>query len=93
MDWMSTPFYGGKSAAHLLLQLAVLMAGMTWHPFELGLGFVNICVGSSSAFFNHQRQYASAVNEYFQDEMARWRDGLREHPMSIAIDVRYDSPG
>ncbi|XP_078332173.1 uncharacterized protein LOC111104867 [Crassostrea virginica] len=91
--WISTPFYGGRSAVALLLQLMVLLFGGSWDKFAMGAKFINLAVGSARQFYRMQLQYRVAVEKVFMKHMERVADKLREIPLSLAVDVRYDTPG
>lgn len=54
--WISTPFYGGRSFVHLLLQIMVLLTGASWEKFSLGAKFINLAVGSTRQFYKMQLQ-------------------------------------
>lgn len=62
--WISTPFYGGRSAVAILLQLMVLLSGASWDQFNMGAKFINLAIGSARQFypgiecnFNTELQY------------------------------------
>lgn len=60
--WISTPFYGGRSAVALLLQLMVLLSGGSWDKFAMGAKFINLAVGSARQFYRMQLQYRVCKN-------------------------------
>lgn len=91
--WISTPFYGGRSFVHLLLQIMVLLTGASWEKFSLGAKFINLAVGSTRQFYKMQLQYRVAIEESFARHMETVRKAVAGVPLSIAVDVRYDTPG
>ncbi|XP_061187746.1 uncharacterized protein LOC133195811 [Saccostrea echinata] len=91
--WISTPFYGGRSAAAILLQLMVLLSGASWDQFTMGAKFINLAIGSARQFYRMQLQYRVAVQKVFKKHMEKVAENLREIPLSLAVDVRYDTPG
>lgn len=91
--WNSTPFYGGRSVFHLLLKIMVLLTGASWENFFLGAKFINLAVGSTRQFYKMQLQDRVAIEESFARHMERIRKAVAGVPMSIAVDVRYDTPG
>lgn len=91
--WISTPFYGGRSFVHLLLQIMVLLTGASWEKFSLGAKFINLAVGSTRQFYKMQLQYRVAIEESFARHMETVRKSVAGVPLSIAVDVRYDTPG
>lgn len=91
--WISTPFYGGHSFVHLLLQIMVLLTGASWEKFSLGAKFINLAVGSTRQFYKMQLQYRVAIEESFARHMETVRKAVAGVPLSIAVDVRYDTPG
>uniref|UniRef100_A0A8W8LSL6 Uncharacterized protein n=1 Tax=Magallana gigas TaxID=29159 RepID=A0A8W8LSL6_MAGGI len=90
--WISTPFYGGRSFVHLLLQIMVLLTGASWEKFSLGAKFINLAVGSTRQFYKMQLQYRVAIEESFARHMETVRKDVAGVPLSIAVDVRYDTP-
>ncbi|XP_078326439.1 uncharacterized protein LOC111104544 [Crassostrea virginica] len=91
--WISTPFYGGRSAISMMLQLMVLLSGATFDQFANGAKFINLVIGSASHFYKMQRQYRLAIEKYFQNHMEEMRKSFGGLPISVAVDVRYDTPG
>ncbi|XP_065945318.1 uncharacterized protein [Magallana gigas] len=91
--WISTPFYGGRSFISILLQLMVLLTGASWEKFALGAKFINLVVGSSRQFYKMQLQYRTAIEEKFQKHISEVYKKLGGLPLSVAVDVRFDSPG
>jgi len=57
MKWISTQFYGGKSAVQLILQLAALFSGITWTPFMQACNFMKLAIGSRQNFFRYAYKY------------------------------------
>nr|XP_034317028.1 uncharacterized protein LOC105338236 [Crassostrea gigas] len=91
--WISTPFYGGRSAVAILLQLMVLLSGASWDQVNMGAKFINLAIGSARQFYRMQLQYRVAVQKVFTKHMEDIGDKLKEIPLSLAVDVRYDTPG
>uniref|UniRef100_A0A8W8NJX8 Uncharacterized protein n=1 Tax=Magallana gigas TaxID=29159 RepID=A0A8W8NJX8_MAGGI len=91
--WISTPFYGGRSFISILLQLMVLLTGASWEKFALGAKFINLVVGSSRQFYKMQLQYRTAIEEKFHKHISEVYKKLGGLPLSVAVDVRFDSPG
>ena len=91
--WLSTPYYGGKAAVQLVLQIGTIMAGLTWAPVHMMLSFMGVSVGSTSAFFTNQRIYRDAVGRYFDQEMEAVRRTHGTGGRIVLFDTRYDTPG
>nr|XP_034314958.1 uncharacterized protein LOC109618740 isoform X1 [Crassostrea gigas] len=91
--WISTSFYGGRSFISMLLQLIIILSGATYEHFALGAKFMNLAIGGASHFYRMQRQYKIAIEKYFQTHMEEIRRTLGGLPVSVAVDVRYDTPG
>ncbi|XP_052699369.1 uncharacterized protein LOC128176877 [Crassostrea angulata] len=91
--WISTPFYGGRSAVAILLQLMVLLSGASWDQINMGAKLINLAIGSARQFYRMQLQYRVAVQKVFTKHMEDIGDKLKEIPLSLAVDVRYDTPG
>lgn len=90
--WISTPFYGARSVVNMMLQLMVLLSGMSWENFAMGASFINLIIGSGRHFYVMQHQYSTAIKSYFLSHIDKARQSLGGIPLSIAVDVRYDSP-
>eukprot|EP00105_Crassostrea_gigas_P035927 XP_019920075.1 PREDICTED: uncharacterized protein LOC105321369 [Crassostrea gigas] len=91
--WISTPFYGARSVVNMMLQLMVLLSGMSWENFAMGASFINLIIGSGRHFYVMQHQYSTAIKSYFLSHIDKARQSLGGIPLSIAVDVRYNSPG
>lgn len=91
--WLSSSYYGSLCFINLLLQLSVIMAGLTWAPVELMLRFANIAVGTSRNYYNNQPIFREAINLYFVKAMSKWRRPYANKEMIFAMDTRYDTPG
>ncbi|XP_065938253.1 uncharacterized protein [Magallana gigas] len=82
-----------QSFISILLQLMVLLTGASWEKFALGAKFINLVVGSSRQFYKMQLQYWTAIEEKFQKHISDVYKKLGGLPLSVAVDVRFDSPG
>ncbi|XP_062578022.1 uncharacterized protein LOC134239904 [Saccostrea cucullata] len=77
----------------MILQLMVLLSGASFEQFAIGAKFVNLVIESASDFYKMQRQYRVAIAKYFKSHMEKMRRSLGGLPVSVAVDVRYDTPG
>lgn len=91
--WVSTHFYGGKSAVQILLQLVVLLSGLTWSPFAQAFRFANIAIGSASNFYRYQTIYRQGIDSFYQRKMNGILHKYKDRSICVGIDVRYDTPG
>ncbi|XP_078311905.1 uncharacterized protein LOC111114234 [Crassostrea virginica] len=91
--WISTPFYGGRSFVHMVMQLMVILSGGSWERFSLGARFMNLAVGSATNFYKMQLQYRVAIEKFFLSHIQSIHKKLGGIPLSVAVDVRYDTPG
>nr|XP_022333223.1 uncharacterized protein LOC111130440 [Crassostrea virginica] len=77
----------------MLLQLMILLSGASWEKFALGARFINLTVGTARHFYMMQHQYRVAIEKSFSEHMGSVLKSLGGLPLSIAVDVRYDTPG
>lgn len=71
----------------------VLLTGASWEKFSLGAKFINLAVGSTRQFYKMQLQYRVAIEELsFARHMETVRKAVAGVPLSIAVDVRFDTP-
>ncbi|XP_061188092.1 uncharacterized protein LOC133196180 [Saccostrea echinata] len=70
----------------------VLLSGASWSKFATGAKFINLVTGCSRAFY-HQLLYKEAMNSFFEKHLTNVHKKLASKPLSLAVDVRYDSPG
>nr|XP_034333961.1 uncharacterized protein LOC117691615 isoform X2 [Crassostrea gigas] len=59
----------------------------------IGAKFINLVVGSSRQFYKMQLQYRTAIEEKFHKHISEVYKKLGGLPLSVAVDVRFDSPG
>ena len=71
----------------------VLLSGASYEKFYTGATFINFLVGTSRSFYYHQLMYKDAISSFFQNHLLEVRNCLIGKPLTLAVDVRYDSPG
>ncbi|XP_062583552.1 uncharacterized protein LOC134245264 [Saccostrea cucullata] len=91
--WLSSPFYGGRSFISMLLQLMVILSGSSWEQFAMGARFINLAIGTARHFYQMQLQYRVSIEKFFKKHLTEVRASLGGIPISVAVDVRYDTPG
>uniref|UniRef100_K1PZM4 Uncharacterized protein n=1 Tax=Magallana gigas TaxID=29159 RepID=K1PZM4_MAGGI len=118
--WISTPFYGARSVVNMMLQLMVLLSGVSLllvyskyihrdiclFSFEglllklgsaLGLLWVTAVSFTDPKYtlnrYRKQTLALTAIKSYFLSHIDKARQSLGGIPLSIAVDVRYNSPG
>ena len=77
----------------MLLQIAVLMAGLTWGPVQLMFSFMNVAVGGAQSFYSAQRVYMLAIAAFYQQRMEDERKEWIGKDLTIILDTRFDTPG
>ncbi|KAK6180740.1 hypothetical protein SNE40_008736 [Patella caerulea] len=91
--WVSTEFYASKSVAAILVQLMILLSGLTWEPIHTSCSFIRLAIGSKSQFYNNQMVFKQAIQTFFNRHMECIAESFRGKDVVVAVDVRYDSPG
>ena len=71
----------------------VLLSGLSWEKFSLGASFINLAVGGARTFYYHQLSYRVTIESFFLRHMDKIHSMLKGNPLSVSVDVRYDSPG
>lgn len=92
-SWVSTSFHGSASVTHLLLQICVLLSGLTWGPVSKLFSFMNIRCSSQAAYIRVQNIYNTAVKSYFTRHIAAVHNEMAKGKLVLAMDTRYDTPG
>ncbi len=77
----------------ILLQIAVLMAGLTWGPVQLMFKFMNVAVGGAQSFYTAQSVYMLAIGAFYQQRMEQERKKWLGKDLTIILDTRFDTPG
>ncbi|XP_062580106.1 uncharacterized protein LOC134242103 isoform X2 [Saccostrea cucullata] len=71
----------------------ILLSGTSWSKFCTGAKFINLMIGCSRAFYHHQLLYKEAIQNFFKSHITDIHRKFGGKPLSLAVDVRYDSPG
>ncbi|XP_052691954.1 uncharacterized protein LOC128169991, partial [Crassostrea angulata] len=77
----------------LLIRYSFIVQGASWEKFSLGAKFINLAVGSTRQFYKMQLKYRVAIEESIARHMETVRKAVAGVPLSMAVDVRYDTPG
>ena len=92
--WSSSPSYAGTFMVHCLLQIAILLSGLTYNRVARVFKFINLAIGSGSAFRNAQAYYyRNAISNKFTTMTNDIATSFNASERTIAIDTRFDSPG
>lgn len=57
------------------------------------VAFINLAIGSARQFYRMQLQYRVAVQKVFNKHIEDIDDKLKEIPLTMDVDIRYDTPG
>ena len=93
--WISTEYFGAKSSIASILQIAVILSGLTYSAAALFLKFAGVSFIGADNFYKAQRVYAKAINAFYERHMTAVRAAFPENGPKVTCmaDSRYDTPG
>lgn len=78
---------------NILVQVALLMAGLTFSPVELMMTFANIAICKPSNFYANQKVFNMAIEKYYKWKQNQEIKEFQKKNVTGMIDTRFDTPG